>query len=109
MTEKEYKRNEFWGNVLWWFCMILFILAIFAPPCKAQLTLKKTEIIFQADTMEVKQAFKLLNYMVTKNQKITKTVIKDGKEYYQSKYLINRLLKNYAYFEKDGKVKLRRL
>lgn len=87
----------------------VFILTVVYNSCQAQITMNKTEIILQADTMSVKQAFKLLNYMVPKGQKITKTVIKDGKEWYQSKWLINRMLKRYAYTEVNGKTKLVRI
>ena len=74
-----------------------------------QITLNKDQVILKADTMEVSEAFRLLNYMVPKGQKITKIVYKDGKEYYQSKWLINRMLKRYAYTERNGKIKLVRI
>lgn len=89
--------------------MKTLILLLISISSYAQLTLEGSSITLHADTMTVKEAFKLLNYMVPKSQKINKVVIKDGKEWYQSKWLINRMLKRYAYTERNGKVKLVRI
>lgn len=90
--------------------MVLFVLVNFMyHSCKAQLTLSGHTITLQADTMEVRQAFKLLNYMVPRGQRVNKIVIKDGKEWYQTRWLVNRMLKRYAYTERNGKVKLVRI
>lgn len=67
------------------------------------------QITLQADSMTVREAFALLHYIIPKNQRINKVVYKDGVEYYQSKYLINRMLKRYAYTERKGKIKLVRI
>lgn len=75
----------------------------------AQITLSKRTVTLQADTMEVREAFRLLNYMVPKGQRINKVVIKDGKEWYQTRYLVNRMLKRYAYTDRNGKIKLVRI
>lgn len=89
--------------------MKTLLLILLTSTAYAQLTLNKDQITLQADTMSVKEAFNLLHYMVPKGQKITKIVIKDGKEWYQSKWLINRMLKNYAYTDRNGKIKLVRI
>lgn len=86
---------------------LVFLLISFSS--YAQLKLEKNQITLYADTLEVREAFALLHYMVPKNQRINKVVIKDGKEWYQTKYLVNRLLKRYAYTERNGKIKLVRI
>lgn len=76
----------------------------------SQITLTNRTVTIQADTMGVREAFRLLNYMVPKSQaNFTLKVVKDGKEYIQYRYLINRMLKRYAYTERNGKTKLVRI
>lgn len=81
-------------------------LQIIFATCQAQLIVSKKSITIHADTMEVRQAFKLLHYMIPKGQKINKIVVKDGHTYVQTRWMINRMLKRYAYV--DGG-KLRRI
>lgn len=96
-------------NNAFWIAIFVVWLNVILITCHGQITLDGKSITMQADTMTVKQAFRLLNYMVPANQKINKIVIKDGKEWYQTRYLINRMMKRRAYTEVNGKVKLVRI
>lgn len=87
--------------------MKTILLLLISISCYAQLTTDGKSVTLRADTMEVSQAFKLLHYMIPKGQRINKIVLKDGKRYVQTKYLVNRMLKRYAYI--DGSKKLRRI
>lgn len=89
--------------------MKTLLLLLISISSYAQITVEGKSITLQADTMTVKEAFKLLNYMVPANQKVNKIVIKDGKEWYQTAWLINRMMKRRAYTERNGKVKLVRI
>lgn len=86
------------------------LIVLLSTAAFAQITLSNRTVTIQADTMEVREAFRLLNYMVPKSQaNFTLKVVKDGKEYIQYRYLINRMLKRYAYTERNGKTKLVRI
>lgn len=89
--------------------MKTILLLLVSISSYAQLKVEGRSITLYADTMEVRQAFALLHYMIPKGQKINKIVIKDGKEWYQTRWLVNRMLKRYAYTERDGKIKLVRI
>ncbi len=92
--------------------VITFILV--SVDCQAQVnhnqfTFGKESITIKADSMEVREAFRILDYMVPKGAWVDRIVIKDGKKWYQTKYLINRMMKRRAYTEVNGKVKLVRI
>ncbi len=74
----------------------------------AQLKLEGHSVTLQADTITVKEAFKILS-MIPLSMKVNKIVIKDGKEWYQTRWLFNRMMKRWAYTEVNGKVKLIRI
>lgn len=103
-AEKKAKMKQFLGKTTLVITLILVSITSYA-----QLKVEHHKVTLYADTMNVRQAFELLHYMIPKTQKIEKVVIKDGRKYVQSRWLINRMLKRYAYTERNGKVKLVRI
>lgn len=91
--------------------MKTLILLLISISSYGQFTLGKHSITITADTMSVKQAFILLEYMIPKGARVCPIVYKDGIKYFRSKYVVNRLFlsKNWAYTERNGKVKLVRI
>ena len=87
--------------------LIVFVWFLAESAC-GQLKVEGHSVTLKADTISVKEAFKILN-MIPLSMKVNKIVLKDGKEYYQSRWLINRMLRRYAYTEVNGKVKLVRI
>lgn len=87
------------------------LIVLLSTAAFAQFTLGKHSITITADTMSVKQAFILLEYMIPKGARVCPIVYKDGIKYFRSKYVVNRLFlsKNWAYTERNGKVKLVRI
>jgi hypothetical protein len=86
---------------------LFFLLITFSA--SAQFKLDGREITFKADTMTVKQAFDFLRFALPLDTRYIKIVEKDSVVYWQTNYVINRLLKRRAYTVVNGKVKLVRI
>jgi len=87
---------------------VLFIWFISHSAC-GQFKLDGREISIKADTMTVKEAFDFLRFALPLDTRYIKIVEKDSVVYWQTNYIVNRLLKRRAYTVVNGKVKLVRI
>lgn len=88
--------------------LILFVWFLTDSAC-AQFKLDGREISIKADTMTVKEAFDFLRFALPLDTKYIKIVEKDSVVYWQTNYIVNRLLKRRAYTLVNGKIKLVRI
>jgi hypothetical protein len=75
--------------------LILFVWLLTDTAC-AQFKLEGREITIKADTMTVRQAFDFLRFALPMDTRYIKLVEKDSVVYWQTNYIINRLLKRRA-------------
>ena len=88
--------------------MALFIWFLTNDAC-AQFKMENGKIEINADTMTVRQAFAFMRFALPMDTKYIMVVKKDSVTYWQTNYVVNRMLKGWAYTKKNRRTKLVRI